>query len=36
MLRFGSVVLGVDDLARARAFWQAAELRERALHLGIN
>lgn len=24
MLRVGSVVLGIDDLQRARAFWQAA------------
>jgi catechol 2,3-dioxygenase-like lactoylglutathione lyase family enzyme len=24
MLRFGSVVLGVNELPRARAFWQAA------------
>ncbi len=24
MLTFGSVVIGVDDLARASAFWQAA------------
>ena len=24
MLRFGSVVLGVEDLARAQTFWQAA------------